>query len=140
MDPDAHRGRLLPHNARQPRPDDDKENANPNLAAGGEDREGPRERRGALALGGPVLHPGQLHLEPELAQVPPRVEDVLPEQLAAVGQPVHHQIDDGVGVDALLRAHVAGLEQHAPPEVLDPLPDQVVHLVLSLRARGSERG
>jgi hypothetical protein len=33
MDPDAHRGRLLPHNARQPRPDDDKENANPNLAA-----------------------------------------------------------------------------------------------------------
>ena len=136
MDAHAHGGWILPppdapgHGPEAS--ENEPEGAGPHLAVGGVQEEAAGELGRPLGLGGPVPDPRELPVEPELAQVPLRVEDVGAQELAAVGQPVGHEVDDGVRVDALLRAHVAGLEQGAPPQVLDPLPDRVVHLVLRL--------
>ena len=100
--------------------------------AGRVDMEDPCELWGAVGVYGPVVDAREAVVNAELSEVALRLEDVRREQLATVGEPVHEQIVDGVGVDALLRPHVAGFEEHAPPNVLYPLSHRVMHLILRL--------
>ena len=92
-----------------------------------------RELRRALGVHRPVLDHREMHLEPELSEVPAGGEQVGREELAAVGEPVDEHLVDRVGVDAGLRPHVAGLEERAAPDVLHSFADRVMHLVLRLR-------
>ena len=94
--------------------------------------EDPCELWGAVGVYGPVVDAREALVNAELSQVALRLEDVRLEQLATVREPVHEEIVDGVGVDALLRPHVAGFEEHAPPNVLYPLSHRVMHLILRL--------
>lgn len=90
------------------------------------------ELRGAVGGLGPVLDARQAIVDAELAEVALRLEDVRGEELAAVRQPVHEEIMDGVGINALFRPHVAGFEEDASPHVLYPLSHRVMHLILRI--------
>lgn len=136
MDPHAHRRRLLPPPETSEHAAGGPEQANPNdLVVRVVQQEAPGELGRPLGVGGPVRDAGQVPLEAQLAQMALRVEDVRAEHLPAVREPLDHQVEDGVGVHVLLGPHVARLEERAPPEVLDPLADRVVHIVLRLRGK-----
>ena len=78
----------------------------------------------------PVLHTGEMSLDPELPEVPGAVEDPAAQELSEVRIPLEEEVPYGVGVDARLGPHVAGLGEHPPEELADPAPDRVVHLIL----------
>ena len=132
MDADAHGARVLPPEGPSQTYTQDEENSGPDLVVLGVQHEAAGELGRTISTDGPIRHPWQVGIETQLTQMTLRVEDVGAQELPAVREPLGHEVDDGVRVDALLRAHVAGLEQGAPPEVLDPLPDRVMHIVLRL--------
>lgn len=90
----------------------------------------PGKHRRPIGSRRPVLHAGQVSLDPQLAEVAGAVEDPTAEELTEIRIPLEEEVPDGVGVDAGLGPHVAGFGEHPPEELPDPAPDRVVHLVL----------